>query len=115
MVTAAQVIDKLRAAVAEKDKYIALVRARLLNRARRQGVDLCRDELEVKLSGEMAELTGDVRKMETVSAECFERHRRLGQSIVRIDLQLGIKENSLRIDDVLCGEQRKRVNYKRDV
>lgn len=115
METAARVVGKLREAVADKDKYIALVRARLLNRARRQGVDLCRDPLDVKLSGGMAELTDDVRTMEKVSAECSERHRRLGQSIARIDLQLAIKENSLRIDDVLCGEQRRRVDYKRNV
>lgn len=105
-------IDLLKKAIDDKEAYIALVHTRLLNRTRREGVELCRDELEAKLFDEETELEENVRglqKMMTDSVVCL---RRLKQSAVQIDLQLEIKENSLRIDNELCAAQRKRINYQ---
>ncbi|VVC36171.1 Tektin [Cinara cedri] len=108
-------IDKLRMSIDDKKTSIALVHMRLLNRTRRNGVDLCRDELEVKLNEEMVNLENNVRNLKKIMAECVVRQRKLKQSIVRIDIQLEIKENSLRIDSELCAEQRKRVNYTNSI
>lgn len=108
-------MDKLRKSIDDKKACIALVHTRLLNRSRRDGVDMCRDELEVKLYEEMVELENDVGNIQKMMAECVVHRRRLKQSAVRIDIQLEIKENSLRIDSELCAEQRKRVNYTHNI
>ncbi|VVC26078.1 Tektin [Cinara cedri] len=104
-------IEKLHKAIDEKATHIALVTTRLLNRSHREGINLCRDELEVKLREEETELLDDLNNLKTLLTESVTCHRRLGQSIARIDAQLQVKENSLKIDNVLCLEQRKRINY----
>lgn len=105
-------VEKLKAAVGEKEAYIALVHTRLLNRTRREGVELCRDELEAKLCAEVAELEDNVRCLQGVLADSVACHRHLKQSAVRVDVQLEIKQKSLLIDGKLCAEQRKRINYR---
>jgi len=105
-------LDKLKKAIDDKEAYIALVHTRLLNRTRREGVELCRDELEAKLYKEVVELENNVQHLQKMMANSVVCLRHLKQSIVRIDIQLEIKENSLHIDNELCVEQRKRINYR---
>jgi len=105
-------IEKLTNAVDEKEAYIALVHTRLLNRTRREGIELCRDELEVKLHEEMTELEQNVRSLQKMIVDTVVCQRRLKQSSARIDVQLAYKRNTLRIDGELCAEQRKRINYR---
>lgn len=105
-------IDKLREAVDDKEAYIALVHTRLLNRTRREGIELCRDELEVKLNEEMSELEHNVYSLQNMIADSIVCQRRLKQSSARIDIQLSCKRNTLHIDNVLCAEERKRINYR---
>ncbi|XP_026819122.1 tektin-1-like [Rhopalosiphum maidis] len=105
-------IDKLQDAVDDKEAYIALVHTRLLNRTRRQGIELCRDELEVKLNEEMDELEHNVQCLKKMIVDTTVCQRRLKQSSARIEVQLIYKRNTLHIDDVLCAEQRKRINYR---
>lgn len=104
-------INKLRKSIDDKEACIALAHTRLSNRTYRDGIDLCRDELEVKMFEEMVELEENVQNLQKTMAECVVRQRQLKQSIVRIDIQIEIKENSLRIDNEVCSEQRKRVIY----
>lgn len=107
-----ETIDKLQNAVDDKESYIALVHTRLLNRTRRQGIELCRDELEVKLNEEMDELEHNVQSLKKMIVDTTVCQRRLKQSSARIEVQLIYKRNTLRIDGELCGEQRKRINYR---
>lgn len=104
-------IGKLKTAVDDKEAYIALVHTRLLNRTRREGVELCRDELETKLRAEVAELEENVRCLQAMLDDSTACHRHLKQSAVRVDIQLTVKRNSMRIDGQLCADQRKRINY----
>lgn len=96
----------------DKEAYIALVHTRLLNRTRREGIEMCRDELEVKLNEEMAELEHNVESIQKMIVDTIVCQRRLKQSSARIDVQLTYKRNTLRIDDELCGAQRNRINYR---
>ncbi|XP_025202987.1 tektin-1-like [Melanaphis sacchari] len=105
-------INKLKDAIDDKEAYIALVHTRLLNRTHREGIELCRDELEVKLNEEMVELEHNVRSLQKMLVDTIVCQRRLKQSSARINVQLIYKRNTLRIDDELCGEQRKRINYR---
>lgn len=96
----------------DKEAYIALVQTRLLNRSRRDGIELCRDELEIKLNEEMAELEHNVQSIQKMIVDTIMCQRRLKQSSARIDVQLTYKRNTLRIDDELCAAQRNRINYR---
>lgn len=107
-----QTIDKLQKAIDDKKMNIALVHTRLLNRTQRDGVELCRDELETKLFNESTELDNNVHSLQEMMADSLVCLRHLKQSIVRIDIQLKMKHNSLRIDGEMCAEQRKRVDYR---
>jgi hypothetical protein len=97
--------------VDDKQSHLAIAHTRLLNRTRREGIELCRDEVEVQLYDEVLELENNVKGLKKMIAESVECLRRLKQVSTRIDIQLQIKKNSLRIDNELCFEQRKRVNY----
>jgi len=105
-------IDKLKVAIDDNEAYIALVHTRLSNRTRREGVELCRDELEVKLFDEATELEKNMQGLQKMMADSMACLRHLKQSSVRIDTQLDVKNNSLHIDGQLCAEQRKRINYR---
>ncbi|XP_050437299.1 tektin-1-like [Adelges cooleyi] len=107
-----ETVGKMQNAIADKEAYIALAHTRLKNRTLREGVELCRDELEAKLHAEVAELQGNVRGLRGTMAGSSECLRHLKQSFVRIDTQLEIKNNSLRIDGELCVQQRRRINYR---
>jgi len=107
-----ETIEKLKRAIDDREACLALAHTRLLNRTRREGVELCRDELEVRLFDEVVQLENDVKSLQNMMAESVECRRRLKQSTARIDVQLQVKQNSLRIDNELCTEQRKRVNYR---
>lgn len=107
-----ETIDKLKKAIDDKEAYIALVHTRLLNRTRREGIELCRDELEVKLHEEVIELEENVRSLQKMMTDSIVCLRHLNQSIDRIDVELKVKCNSIHIDNELCVEQRKRINYQ---
>ncbi|KAF0754187.1 tektin-1-like [Aphis craccivora] len=107
-----ETIEKMKKAIDDREAYLALAHSRLLNRTRREGVELCRDELELRLYDEVVQLEHDVKSLQNMMAESVECRRRLKQSTARIDVQLQIKQNSLRIDNELCTEQRKRINYR---
>lgn len=85
---------------------------RLLNRTRREGIELCRDELEMKLYEEVTELEENVRSLQTMIADSKVCLRHLKQSIDRIDMELQVKCNSIHIDNELCVEKRKCINYQ---
>lgn len=91
---------------------MALAHTRLSNRMRREGVELCRDELELRLYEEVVQLEHDVQSLQSMMAESVVCRRRLKQSIARINVQLQVKQNSLHIDNELCAKQRKRINYR---
>lgn len=105
-------ITKLKKGIDDKEAYIALVHTRLLNRTHREGVELCRDELEVKLFDEVVELENNVKILNKMIADSTACLRHLKQTAIRIDIQLEVKENSLHIDNELCVQQRKRINYQ---
>ncbi|XP_022164083.1 tektin-1-like [Myzus persicae] len=105
-------IDKLKNTISDREAYLALAHTRLSNRTRREGVELCRDELELRLYDEVFQLEHDVQSLQNMMAESVVCRRRLKQSIARIDGQLKVKQNSLHIDAELCAEQRKRINYR---
>ncbi|XP_026805473.1 tektin-1-like [Rhopalosiphum maidis] len=107
-----ETIEKLKKAIDDREACLALAHTRLLNRTRREGVELCRDELELRLFDEVVQLENDVKSLQSMMAESVECRRRLKQSTARIDVQLQVKQNSFRIDNELCTEQRKRVNYR---
>jgi len=107
-----ETIEKMKKAIDDREAYLALAHSRLLNRTRREGVELCRDELELRLYDEVVQLEHDVKSLQNMMAESVECRRRLKQSTARIDVQLQVKQNSLRIDNELCTEQRKRINYR---
>ncbi|CAH1736529.1 unnamed protein product [Aphis gossypii] len=107
-----ETIEKMKKAIDDREAYLALAHSRLLNRTRREGVELCRDELELRLYDEVVQLERDVKSLQNMMAESVECRRRLKQSTARIDVQLQVKQNSLHIDNDLCTEQRKRINYR---
>ncbi|XP_025194931.1 tektin-1-like [Melanaphis sacchari] len=107
-----ETIEKLKNSIDDRETYLALAHARLLNRTRREGVELCRDELELRLYNEVVQLEHDVKSLQNMMAESVECRRRLKQSTARIDEQLQVKQKSLHIDNELCIEQRKRINYR---
>lgn len=104
-------IDNLLKAVDDKQSHLAMAHTRLLNRTRREGIELCRDELEVQLYDEVLKLENNVKDLNKMHADSVECLRRLKQVSARTDIQLQIKKNSLHIDNELCFNQRKRVNY----
>lgn len=107
-----ETITKLKKGIDDKEAYISLVHTRLLNRTRREGVELCRDELEIKLYDEVVELENSVKNLNKMMADSSTCLRHLKQTTIRIDIQLDVKQNSLHIDNELCVEQRKRINYR---
>jgi len=107
-----ETIEKLKNTISEREAYLALAHTRLSNRTRREGVELCRDELELRLYDEVTQLEHDVQSLQNMMAESMVCRRHLKQSIARIDVQLQVKQNSLHIDGELCAEQLKRINYR---
>ncbi|KAL4091875.1 hypothetical protein QTP88_026487 [Uroleucon formosanum] len=106
-----ETIEKLKNTISDREAHLALAHTRLLNRTRREGVELCRDELELRLYEEVVQLEHDVQSLQNMMAESAVCQRRLKQSIACIDVQMQAKQNSLHIDDELCAKQRKRIIY----
>lgn len=107
-----ETIEKLKNTISDREAHLALAHTRLLNRTRREGVELCRDELELRLYEEVVQLEHDVQSLQNMMAESAVCQRRLKQSIACIDVQMQAKQNSLHIDDELCAKQRKRISYR---
>lgn len=109
---AEKTIKDLIIAVNTKQPSRALASTRLFNRSGREGIENCRDEIEVQLHSEVTQLDNseqDLRKMIGELETCV---RHLKQTSIRTDIQLEIKNNTLHIDSVLCFNQRKRISYQ---
>ncbi|XP_054257827.1 tektin-1 [Macrosteles quadrilineatus] len=104
-------ITRLEKAIADKESFMALVHTRLGNRAQRRGIELCRDEVEVKLISEIEDIRVVVTKLQQMLSEAQASLRYLLKTQVQIEEDINIKTNSLKIDEVDCMTLRLGMDY----
>uniref|UniRef100_A0A1B6M9P2 Tektin n=1 Tax=Graphocephala atropunctata TaxID=36148 RepID=A0A1B6M9P2_9HEMI len=104
-------ITRLEKAIADKEGFMALAHTRLGNRAQRRGVELCRDEVEIKLINEIEDIREAVTKLQQMLAEAQASLRYLLKTQVQLEEDINIKTNSLKIDEVDCMTLRLGMDY----
>uniref|UniRef100_A0A1B6IBP4 Tektin n=1 Tax=Homalodisca liturata TaxID=320908 RepID=A0A1B6IBP4_9HEMI len=104
-------ITRLEKAIADKEGFMALAHTRLGNRAQRRGVELCRDEVEIKLINEVEDIREAVTKLQQMLAEAQASLRYLLKTQVQLEEDINIKTNSLKIDEVDCMTLRLGMDY----
>uniref|UniRef100_A0A1B6GLH9 Tektin n=1 Tax=Cuerna arida TaxID=1464854 RepID=A0A1B6GLH9_9HEMI len=104
-------ITRLEKAIADKEGFMALAHTRLGNRAQRRGVELCRDEVEIKLINEIEDIREAVTKLQQMLAEAQASLRYLLKTQVQLEEDINVKTNSLKIDEVDCMTLRLGMDY----
>lgn len=62
-------ITRIEVEIAKKEGYLALVHTRLGFRAQREGIELCRDTVEIQLMSELTELNENVAALQLMINE----------------------------------------------
>uniref|UniRef100_A0A1B6D5E5 Tektin n=1 Tax=Clastoptera arizonana TaxID=38151 RepID=A0A1B6D5E5_9HEMI len=104
-------ITQLEKALEEKEGFVALAHTRLGNRAQRIGIELCRDEVQIKLENEVKDLEEVCSTLQQMISEAQASLRYLLKTQVQIEEDINVKTNSLKIDEVDCMTLRLGMDY----
>lgn len=104
-------IGRLETELNDKEGYVALCQMRLGNRAQRPGIELCQDEAQQALTGELRTLRQTVGTLSQTLAQAKATLRYLLHTQMTQEEDINIKTNSLKIDEVDCMTIRQGLNF----
>lgn len=104
-------ITKLQDAIARQGQFLALAHTRLGNRAQMSGMELCKDLVEAHLTGEVDDLRQELATFQRTLAEAEATLRYLLRMQLRLEEDINIKTNTLKIDEVDCLVLRQSIQY----
>ncbi|KAK4876143.1 hypothetical protein RN001_012565 [Aquatica leii] len=104
-------ILKLEKTLRENEGYMALSHTRLGNRCQRAGMELCRDLVETRLVNEVRELRENCNALQQALVEAQASLRYLLKTQIKIEEDINVKTNTLKIDEVDCMTLRQSMDY----
>lgn len=105
-------ITRLTKSIADKELPMKLAQTRLDTRTQRPNVELCRDPVQYRLIEEVHELDSSVANLEDRHAEAQASLKGLIRNQLDLEEDIGVKSNTLFIDEVECMGMRKSINIQ---
>ncbi|XP_049786942.1 tektin-1 [Schistocerca cancellata] len=104
-------ITQIEKEITNKEAFLALAQKRILNRTQRPNIELCRDEVEIKLLAETEDLKDSITWLEQARSEAQASMRFLLKTQLQLEEEINIKTNTLKIDEVECMTLRQSMDY----
>ncbi|XP_068566662.1 tektin-1 [Cebidichthys violaceus] len=101
--------EDLRVAIAESERGLSLVQARLALRRQRPGKEQCHDAAQSHLLAEVQQLTAHINTLHEAAAQSDEEQRALVRCQLELQESIEMKANSLYIDEVVCPQHRESI------
>jgi len=105
-------VERLSKAVSDKTAPMMLSHTRLDNRSNRPNVELCRDPVAFRLVEEVGEIQGSVSALSERLAQSEASLKGLIRRQLQLEEDIGIKSNTLFIDETECMGMRKSINIQ---
>lgn len=105
-------ITRLTKSIADKELPMKLAQTRLDTRTDRPNVELCRDPVQYRLIEEVHEIDSSVANLEGRLAEAQSSLKGLIRNQLDLEEDIGVKSNTLFIDEVECMGMRKSINIQ---
>jgi tektin-1 len=106
-------ITSLEKALADKEGYVALTQTRLVNRAQRPGLELCKDAVQDTLMTELHTQEATVGQLHEMLAQAKATLRYLLNTQQQQTEEINLKMNTLRIDEADCMVMRQSLSFKK--
>lgn len=103
---------RLAGAAQDKQAPMRLAETRLENRSKRPNVELCRDHVQYRLVEEVEEINESVASLHERYAQSEESLKGLIRRQLELEEDIGVKADSLYIDDTECMGMRKSINIQ---
>lgn len=104
-------ITQIEKEIANKEAFLTLSHKRLLNRTQRPNIELCRDEVELKLLAEIEDLKDSIAWLQQARSEAQASLRFLLKTQLQLEEEINIKTNTLKIDEVECMTLRQSMDF----
>ncbi|NXI43980.1 TEKT4 protein, partial [Galbula dea] len=101
-------IAALKQAIKDKEAPMKVAQTRLYDRSFRPNVELCRDEAQFRLIGEVEELTESIESLKKKLLESEHSLRNLEDTRMNLEKEIAVKSNSIFIDRQKCLAHRAR-------
>ncbi|KFQ54826.1 Tektin-4 [Nestor notabilis] len=95
-------IAALKKAIKDKEAPMKVAQTRLYDRSFRPNVELCRDEAQFRLIGEVEELTETIKSLKQKLLESEQSLRNLEDTRMDLEKEIAVKRNSIFIDRQKC-------------
>ena len=95
-------IESLEKALLAKQGPLATCQARMQQRKQRPNIELVLDDVDVQLQREAANLIESINKLEAHLIKAKDCYASLQKSRLELEAQIGIKDQSIYIDEVKC-------------
>lgn len=105
-------ITRLSKSIADKEQPMQLAQTRLDTRTQRPNVELCRDPVQYRLIQEVHEIDSSVANLQGRHAEAEASLKGLIRNQLDLEEDIGVKSNTLFIDEVECMGMRKSINIQ---
>ncbi|KAK3084862.1 hypothetical protein FSP39_020366 [Pinctada imbricata] len=105
-------ISRLQKSIADKELPMKLSQTRLDTRQSRPNVELCRDPVQYRLIEEVHEIESSVEQLQARLAQTQDSLKGLIRNQLSLEEDIGIKANTLFIDEVECMGMRKSINIQ---
>lgn len=105
-------ISRLIKAIQDKEQPMKLAQTRLDTRTQRPNVELCRDPVQYRLIEEVHEIDASVAGLQARHAEAESSLKGLIRNQLSLEEDIGVKSNTLFIDEVECMGMRKSINIQ---
>ncbi|XP_070573315.1 tektin-1-like [Ptychodera flava] len=106
-------IDKLQKGIDHKEGPMKLAQTRLTERTYRPNVELCRDPVQYRLIKEVGEIETHIGRLSLTLAQAEDELKGLIRNQLTLEEDIGIKTNTIDIDDVDCMGLRKSIKIKK--
>ncbi|XP_062275573.1 tektin-1 [Scomber scombrus] len=101
--------EDLQASITENEHFLSLAQSRLTLRRQRPGKEHCHDPAQSQLLAEVQQLTVHISKLHEAAAQSEQQQRALIRCQLDLQENIGIKANSLYIDEVICAQHREPI------
>jgi len=102
-------IRNLEAAIRAKEAPLKVAHTRLETRTYRPNVELCRDKPQYGLTDEVHQIEGSIASLKEKLAQAHHARDGLYKNLYRIEQDLAVKRNSLKLDNACVDVRRKLV------
>lgn len=107
-----EAVVSLERAIAAKQGPLATCQLRIQQRKQRPGQELVLDDVDLQLQAEAANIVESVNRLEEQLAKSRNCYASLQRSRLELEAQIGVKTNSVYIDEVKCKTIREGVNIQ---